>query len=316
MHCPPNERLNMAGCPTRPVNPTGKSSNVRAAWHSSWLLGLLLLSLSYSGVVAQEWIPSPDQHGWGRFKPGSWKTVRVISDMLDAEGNVTSTTKTETTTTLLEKKGNSYTLEVEVTVEIGDRRITSEPKQIKRNFSVNGDSKINIKRQGKVDDLDFNGTAIPVDKLEVTLRGDIGRRYSVVLASKDVAPFIFRRDTVLYDTENKQQYRTQVSVDEHGLAHKVLGETKTVCHLKTVHTQNKKVTTSDETYCADVPGGIIAHRSTETNENGKVTRRSTLELIDYGTKDNTGRRKGNRTDKDNSDKPTGNSPSTESPSPR
>ncbi len=257
---------------------------------------LVLFSFAVSGAVAQEWILSPDQHAWGHCKPGSWKTVRVISDMLDKEGKVTSTTKTETTTTLVGKKGNNYTLEVEVTVEIGDRRITSEPKEITRSFTVNGDGKINLKRQGKVEELDFNGTSIPLDKLEVTLRGEIGRRQSVVLASKEVAPFIFRRTTMLFDNENIQQYRTLVSVEEHGLAHKVLGETKTVCHLKTVHTQNKKVTTTDETYCADVPGGIIAHRSFETNEAGKVTRRSTLELIDYGTKDNSGRRKGKRTD--------------------
>ena len=264
---------------------------------------LALFSFGLPGAVAQEWILSPDQHAWGHCKPGSWKTVRVISDMLDKEGKVTSTTKTETTTTLVGKKGNNYTLEVEVTVEIGDRRITSEPKQITRSFTVNGDGKINLKRQGKAEELDFNGTSIPVDKLDVTLRGEIGRRQSVVLTNKEVAPFIFRRTTMLFDNENTQQYHTQVSVEEHGLAHKVLGETKTVCHLKTVHTQNKKVTTTDETYCADVPGGIIAHRSFETNEADMVTRRSTLELIDYGTKDNAGRRKGKRTGKQEGEDP-------------
>ena len=257
---------------------------------------LLLVSLCCitSGVVAQEWILSPDQHGWGRFKPGSWKTVRVITDVLDAEGMVTSTTKTETTTTLFEKKGGNYMLEVKVTVEIGDRRITSDPKMIKRYFRGNGDSKINLKRLGKAEALDFNGTRIPVEKLEVTLRGEIGRRHSVVLFSKEVPPFVFQRKTVLYDKQDKPLYQTQVSVVEHGLAHKVLGETKTVCHIKTVHSQNKKVTTSVEIYCADVPGGIISHRFSETNGDGKVTRRSTLELLDYGMKDNSGRREGKR----------------------
>jgi len=290
----------VAPCPVQLEPPPQAAGIVRPLWQRPWMLVsiccLLLFAFSSSGADAQEWILSPHQHGWGRCKPGSWKTVRVISDMLDSQGNVTSTTKTETTTTLVGKKGDSYTLEVEVTVEIGDRRITSKPKQIIRSFKVNGDGKISLKRQGRAENLDFNGTSIEVDKLEVTLRSEIGRRQSVVLVSKEVAPFIFRRTTVLYDKQNVPLYRTLVTVEEHGLAHKVLGETKTVCHLKTVHTQNKKMTTTDETYCADVPGGIIAHRSFETNEAGKVTRRSTLQLIDYGTKDNSGRRKGKRTD--------------------
>jgi len=161
----------VAPCPVQLELPPQAAGIARPLWQRPWMLVsiccLLLFAFSSSGADAQEWILSPHQHGWGRCKPGSWKTVRVISDMLDSQGNVTSTTKTETTTTLVGKKGDSYTLEVEVTVEIGDRRITSKPKQIIRSFKVNGDGKISLKRQGRAENLDFNGTSIEVDKLEV-----------------------------------------------------------------------------------------------------------------------------------------------------
>ena len=70
-----------------------------------------------------------------------------------------------------------YTLEVEVTMEIGDRRIESEPKQIKRNFTINTDGKIRIKPASK-STVTFNGHTLPVDVLNVTLEDTNGRRAS------------------------------------------------------------------------------------------------------------------------------------------
>lgn len=258
--------------------------------------GVALL-FAAQAAMGQEWLVSSQQHAWGRFKPGCWKSVRVITDILDEEGNVNSTTKTETKTTLLKKKGNSYTLEVEVTVEIADRRIASEPKQIKRNFILNTDGKIRIKPASKAT-LELSGHSLPVDVLNVTLEDAIGRRSSIVHSSRDTPPFVFQRETVMVDNENKQLYRTVVKVTEFGLAHKVLGETKKICTIHTVHSQGMTTVTSDETYCEDVPGGIIAHQSSEVNASGQVMRRSRLELLDYGLDDKTSKRQGRKTDTD------------------
>jgi|GEM_PF-1209973 hypothetical protein len=279
--------------PTTPSN--GRLGMLRRPLRSMILVSLLGLLASSGPAAAQEWLVSSQQHAWGRFKPGCWKTVRVITDILDGQGNVNSTTKTETTTTLLKKKGNSYTLEVEVTMEIGDRRIASEPKQIKRNFTINTDGKIRIKPASK-STVTFNGHTLPVDVLNVTLEDTNGRRASTVHSSRDTPPFVFRRETVMVNNENEQLYQTTVSVTEYGLAHKVLGETEMICTIHTVHRQDMRTITSDETYCADVPGGIISHRSEETNAAGQVMRRSTMELLDYGLSDKTSKRKGRRSD--------------------
>ena len=71
---------------------------------------------------------------------------------------------------------------------------------------------------------------------------------------------------------------------------------KRVCHIKTVHTQDKLITITDEVYCPDVPGGVIAHTSKTTDQAGDIVRRSTLELIDYaiGDKSSGSRRPGRR----------------------
>ncbi len=45
-----------------------------------------------------------DLHVWGRFDPGTWKRVRIITDTLNDRGAVADTTVTETKTTLLRRR--------------------------------------------------------------------------------------------------------------------------------------------------------------------------------------------------------------------
>ena len=73
-----------------------------------------------------------DFHPWTHFEVGSWKQVRVVTESLDVQGNVESVNNNDTKTTLTQRESTSYTLKVEVTVEVAGRRFQSEPKAVKQ----------------------------------------------------------------------------------------------------------------------------------------------------------------------------------------
>jgi hypothetical protein len=50
-----------------------------------------------------------------------------------------------------------------------------------------------------------------------------------------------------------------------------------------VNREAKALSCTVEVFCIDVPGGVVAHTSRETDERGRLVRRSTLELLDFGT---------------------------------
>jgi hypothetical protein len=66
------------------------------------------------------------------------------------------------------------------------------------------------------------------------------------------------------------------------LPQRVRGELKQASYIKTTHKLPQSLRVTLEVHCDDVPGGVAAHWSSETDAAGRVLRRSTLELIDYG----------------------------------
>lgn len=95
-----------------------------AAW------ALLTLVAASSGVAAE---PNAlrQHHPWGRFSEGSWSLVRVVTETLDASGQVTSTSTTQTKTTLEKVADEGVTLKVETTVEVAGKTLAA-PAQITR----------------------------------------------------------------------------------------------------------------------------------------------------------------------------------------
>ena len=243
------------------------------------LVGMLLVPRATS---AQEWLKSVDHHWWGTSAVGSWKKVRVVTDILDATGKVTSTTKSVTTTTLLEADRRDYVLRMEVEMQLGEKRFVAEPRTVRRNYFFGDNQKARFVQTGRDANLTINGHSIAGTIREVTLTSEKGKRVSTVHYSAKNPPYIFKRKTTAKSPKGQLLYTTDVDVTQYAIAHKVLGESKRVCHITTIHSQDQLTTTTKEVYCPDVPGGVISHTSQATDKNGNVVRRSTLELIDYG----------------------------------
>jgi hypothetical protein len=222
-----------------------------------------------------------EQHPWAKFPIGSWKTVQVIGETLDVHGNVTNITSTESRSTLLEVHEHSYTLRVDVTVEVSGKRFPTQTQVVKHGFwGESAEQKATVKRIGS-SQLQINGKSISAEQRQIKVSTEEAEVLSTVLYSPTVPPYQLRRETeVTHETDAKSS-STLVEVIALELPQKVLGDIKAAAVVKTVKKHSRGTSVTVEMHCDDVPGGVVSHAAAEHTPDGEVTRRSTLQIVDY-----------------------------------
>ncbi|QDU31173.1 hypothetical protein ETAA8_63260 [Anatilimnocola aggregata] len=225
----------------------------------------------------------PEAHPWGRFPLGSWKSVRVTSETLDANGKSTGNSVTETKTTLIEASDHDYSLQVEVTVQVEGKRF-ARPPQVAR-LSYWGDlseSPTGVRKVGTAE-VELNGKSMPCEIRQVVTEQQGERRQSVVYYCDTSFPYVLKRESIVTLTaaEAKPQ-TTRVEVIATNLPYRILGQLRSVAYVKTTRKLASGSTLTMEVQSPDVPGGVVSHSAQELDDAQVVNRRSTLELIDYG----------------------------------
>jgi hypothetical protein len=245
--------------------------------HFLYIASCLLLFLPLQSD-AQEWVRAREHHAWARFDVHSWKTTKILADLIDDAGNITSTVRRETTTRLLETELGRYVLEVDSTVQIGVQKVNHSNQKLKRDINTQGEGFAAAVEKGtlKIGEKEFK-----VDIRVVTLHTKQGKRVSRVSFCEQTTPHVLKRTTTYYDKKSVPLYTTTSAVTEFDLKQDVLGDEKLVCRIVTTHKQNGTTTLTDELYCADIPGGIISQKIIERNVDDQITRRTTLELTNY-----------------------------------
>lgn len=230
------------------------------------------------------------KHPWGKCVPGASKRVRVVTETVDAKGRVTNSSTTDTYSFLEEITDRDYTLRVEVTVEVGGKRFTSQPQSVKQGYFGESPGQAVTFKKVRDEEISLLGRPVTVENREVTIHTDQQRRTAVVHFSDSISPHVLKSVTTVTNGDGKTPIATtQVEVLATGMPYRVLGELREASYVRTVHTQPKRTTTiTVEVHCADVPGGVVAHTSKELDETGAVVKRSTLELLEFdvGDRDN------------------------------
>lgn len=242
-----------------------------------WLL-TMMASFPAMGN-AQEWLRSQDRHAWARFQPESWKSVRVSHSLIDAAGKVTSEVITLTTTQLVEASRNQFTLSVESTVKIGEQQVNQSKERIKREINSKGNGFSEIVENSTIKIGDYE---MPVEVFTVQYSTKRGKRLSKVFISKETMPSVLRRETTFTNKKGEVEYKTTSYVVEYGLTKEILGKQMQVSRVVTVHEQNGTKIRTDELFCEDIPGGIIAQETTKTNADDVISSKTVLSLLDYG----------------------------------
>ena len=99
-----------------------------------------------------------------------------------------------------------------------------------------------------------------------------------------LAPYILKRESVTTDaTGTNVLGDTTAEVVALEMPRKVLSETKNVACVRTVQKNPKGTVTTLAMVAMDVPGGVVCQTSKEMDKAGRLVRRSTMELVNFGT---------------------------------
>ena len=108
---------------------------LRIAVATIWFALCAATMISFS-AAAQDIPPlSPELHPWGKFEPGAWKRIHVVTETFNEQGTIASTNLTDSKTTLFDIDDESLTLETQACVEMAGKRFDSEPQIGQAGFS-------------------------------------------------------------------------------------------------------------------------------------------------------------------------------------
>ena len=220
-------------------------------------------------------------HSWARFGVRSWKRVRVLSETLDGNGTIETTTSEERKTTLMQVDETRYTIKVETTVEVAGKQLRGGPRYITRGYhgEVNG-------QKAKIEELGFRevmicGKPYRSRVKRIVIDDSRTKLVSEVYYAADRSPHVLRRETK--GTAGKaNRFESLVQVVAVDRSSHVLGQTMLASHVKTVNRlANGETTETLEVQCEDIPGAVVSYRQETLDESGRVIQRRTLELLGY-----------------------------------
>jgi hypothetical protein len=222
-------------------------------------------------------------HPWGCFKPGAWNLVRVVTETLDDKGCVTSTSVTETKTTLAKVEDAGVALNIDVSVEVAGKRFHPQSQTIKQDVhgEVVGENAV-LKDAGAAQ-VAVEGRSIPCKVLEVGFAGSNTKTTTRLYHADAEYPYILKRETVTTDAEGKERLSEKtVQVVAQNMPCRVLAEIMGTSILSDVHKHPKGTMIKWTRMAPGVPGGIVEQSTKELDRDGRVLRRSMLELTEYG----------------------------------
>jgi hypothetical protein len=257
--------------------------------------------LSLSAAAQQAPSLSADLHPWGKFEPGAWKRIRMITETYNEQGTLASTNITDSITTLYDLDDNSVTLETQACVEMAGKRFDSETQLVKQGFHGEALSP-NLKTVGSAaGEVEIDDRKIACQALKLESAGSTSKTATTIYYSAAMSPKILKRESKTTDLEgNTVLSETTATLVALEMPYRIEGTTHLAAHLKTVQKSPKGTVETLAILCPDVPGGIVSHSSKELDANGHLVRHSVLELVDYGSepeKERTsvfGRKRANR----------------------
>jgi hypothetical protein len=223
-----------------------------------------------------------EHHSWACFPVGSWKQVRARSETFDEAGRTTSTSSTETKSTLVAVAEDSYTLRVEVTVEVAGKRITAAPRIVHQGLYGQPAEREVQSKVGGEGVVNIGDQEIATKIYQVTFDSDEGKHNITYHVAPDTSPYVLERQMEVLSGDEKEPTRTIHSrVTAVDLPYRVMADTKSTAHIETIRESSRGRSVTVEVLCEEVPGQTVAQWTKELSDK-RIIRRSTLELVDYG----------------------------------
>lgn len=219
---------------------------------------------------------------WGRFAAGSWKQTHVVTESIDPTGKTSSRTESDVRTTLVLVDHRRIKLQVVVTLQAGGRQFDASPQIIDRGyFGETPNQAAQVRDLGSARVV-VDGHEIPVQTREALIQSGNERIVNKFFESGATEPYLLRRETHCTDptdpAANQEETSEVIAVDK---PYRVRSEIKPVAFERLVQKDAHGSTVTVDVTSVDVPGGIVNRTSKQLDADGHVTRRTTVELIDY-----------------------------------
>jgi hypothetical protein len=224
-------------------------------------------------------------HPWARFGKGAWRHVRIVTENYDADGKPTDGSLTDNKTTVTDVAPNRVTLQVEVTVEVAGQKFPSQPQTIVQGYAGETMGKIATPKVLEPQTLTIDGREIRCEARQLDISGGVTNEQTLVVFAAGHEPAILRRQSTLReagDGKELQEITSQV-MSLHMIRHLVQHDKPKGVYLVRTNQKNDRGTTITWSWHApEVPGEVVDECSHKTDAEGRVVRRTTLELVGYG----------------------------------
>jgi hypothetical protein len=242
---------------------------------TAWLTACAGVSLADGGGMGRQHNP------WGRFDPGAWKLVRVSTESFDPSGSTLSVT--ETKTILEQVSRDSLTLQIQVAMELGEKILDTRPQSVRQGFDGELPVAGAVTRQLGTEVVTIQDRRIECKVQEVSVKDANSRTVTKTYYCDQVEPYVMRRHSLKTDSSGKTVLaETNVEVTALDVPCKVLRESQTAAHVRAEYKSPRGSTVTVAVTSMAVPGGVVCQTLKELDSQGRLVRRSSLELLDYG----------------------------------
>jgi hypothetical protein len=190
----------------------------------------------------------------------------------------------ETRSTLADANDSAVTLHVQASLEIGGKKFDGAPQTLREplvgessdNSSVVDLGEESILVQGRPYRCNVQQTESVVD----------GRKRTVkTWLAPHVAPYVLRKLTTTRNPATNQIVsETQMDVVSLSVERRILARLRPVAEVRIVERHDRGQTRAQAYCCPEVPGGIVSQTAEEFDAEGKLLRRTNIELVDFETK--------------------------------
>lgn len=222
-------------------------------------------------------------HVWGAFEAGAWSRLRVVSETQDELGNPLQVRR-EVVRTLHVVEDSGYTLHLQ-SAKVGEARAEDANEQFVENpwYVTSGDL-LKSNPDGLERTLKISEQEIRCQLFEYRVGADGNQVTHQDFFSKDVFPYFLRRvalkpspvkDEPFISSREYDVLEIEVPVQR---GDRLISAAQTRTILKTAETTTMIL----ELVSPEIPGGILTKRTVVRDKSGKVVRRETMELEDFG----------------------------------
>ncbi len=228
---------------------------------------------------------SPEHNAWARFRRGSWRTERVVTETFDEHGEVVNSTEMTTTTELRRANRRSIVLHEEQTLKNSGREFFVRRQDVEEDFlgRLVGESS-EFEDHGPTT-VSIDGRTIDCRLLTQTTTDRIVRKTEQVYYSQDASPFVLKLVSRLVDRQSDKTVSTTThEVEKLDREMRVIGVTVDTSRARTFTTDQRGTTETEIVFSMAIPGGVVSEITTEKNAAGDLVRRTTVELLAAGGK--------------------------------